>query len=99
MSLKEQVEKARIALARAKDLKNVAEFNTKDTRYGLFEDKPKSEKDPLLAKLKAASKKVNEAQKYYDNLLASFAKEEERKKITGEQEGVSEEKQAIHLVL
>ena len=94
MSLKEQVEKARIALARAKDLKDVAESNTKDTRYGLFEDKPKSEKDPLLAKLKAASKKVNEAQKYYDNLLAALAKEEERKGITGEEEGVSEEKQA-----
>jgi hypothetical protein len=94
ISLKEQVKKARIALARAKDLKDVAEFNTKDTRYGLFEDKPKSEKDPLLAKLKAASKKVNEAQKYYDNLLAALAKEEERKGITGEQEGVSEEKQA-----
>ena len=90
-TLQEQLKKARIALQQAKDVQNVALSNTKDTRYIKFEKRPESEKKAALAALEAASKKVNEAQAYYDNLKTSFAKEQEKKAITGEEEGVSEE--------
>jgi hypothetical protein len=38
----------------------------------------------------AGSKKYNVAKKYYDNILAAYNKELENKKITGQQDGVSE---------
>jgi hypothetical protein len=96
ISLKDQLEKARIDLKRAEDVQAAKEANTKDTRYGKFEDRPKSEKDALLAELTAASKKVNTAKKYYDKLQSAFTKEQEKKVITGDT-GVSEEKQAANL--
>jgi hypothetical protein len=94
MSLKDQVEKARVAVMRAEDVVEAVKYKTRDTKYGKFEDNPQAAKDLVYAELRAASKKVKEAQKYYDNLLAALAKEEEKKAITGEEEGVSEEKQA-----
>lgn len=89
-TLQEQIKKARIALNQAKDFQAAKESNTKDTRYGKFDPKSTAGKK-ALAELEAASKKVNEAQAYYDNLQAAFAKEQEKKAITGEEEGVSEE--------
>ena len=90
MTLQEQIEKARIALNQAKDLQAVRESDTKDTRYGKFDPKSTAGKK-ALADLAAASKKVKEAQAYYDNLQSAFTKEQEKKAITGEEEGVPEE--------
>lgn len=94
-TLQQQIEKAKIALSQAKNVQSVKEFNTRDTRYGKFN--PESpEGKAALAELTAASKKVKEAQLYYDNLQAAFKKEQDRKAITGEDTGISEEKQAAN---
>ena len=92
-SLEQQLKKAKADLEAAKDLQNVFSERTKPTRYGKFDPKSESGKQ-VLADLDAASKKVNQAQKYYDNLLAAYNKELEKKTITGAEEGVSEEVQA-----
>ena len=93
-TLEQQLKDARIALKQAKDVQVVKESYTKDDRYTKFKDRPKAEQDAALAALKAASEKVNQAQKYLDNLQAAYDKELKKKAITGDQEGVSEEVQA-----
>lgn len=93
-TLQEQIEKARIALSQAQDVQAAKESKTKDTRYGKFDPKS-AEGKAALADLTAASKKVKEAQVYYDNLQAAFKKEQEKKAITGDT-GISEEKQAAN---
>lgn len=92
-SLEEQLKKAKADLKAAKELQNVFAERTKDTRYGKFD--PKSDEGKkVLADLDAASKKVNQAQAYYDNLQAAYDKELKNKTVTGTEEGVSEEVQA-----
>ena len=93
-TLQEQLKKARLALDQAKSVQTVKESNTKDTRYIKFEDRPQAEREKLLAELTAASEKVNQAQAYYNNLQTALTKEQQKKAVTGEKEGMSEEKQA-----
>ena len=92
-SLKDQLDKATKALNLAESNVKVREADTKDTRYGKF-DENSAYGIEALAKLDAASKKRNIAKAYYDRILAAYNKEQQDKKVTGEQEGVSEKKQA-----
>lgn len=89
MTLQEQIKKARLDLDRAVDLQRAKESNTKDTRYGKFNPNS-TEGKKALAELTKASEAVNKAKTYYDNLQAAFAKEQEKKAITGEEEGTPE---------
>lgn len=93
MSLKDQLDKATTDLNRAESLVKVRESYTKDTRYGKFDPESDSGK-AALAKLEDAAKKRNIAKAYYDRILAAYNKELQTKKITGDQEGVSEAVQA-----
>lgn len=92
-TLQEQLKKARIDLISAKDAQKAKESNTKDTRYGKF-DPTSSTGKTAVAELQAASKKVIEAQTYYDNLKASLDKQTAKEELTGAKKGVSEEVQA-----
>lgn len=92
-SLKSQLDKATTDLNRAEDVLKARESDTKDTRYGKFNPNSTSGKE-ALAKLEDAGKKYNKAKAYYDNILAAYNKEQQNKKITGEEEGVSEQVQA-----
>lgn len=92
-TLQEQLKKARIELQQAKDNQKVKESNTKDTRYGKF-DPTSNYGKTAVAELQAASKKVIEAQTYYDNLKASLDKQTAKEELTGAKKGVSEEVQA-----
>ena len=92
-TLQEQLKKARIELQQAKDAQKVKESNTKDTRYGKF-DPTSSTGKTAVAELQAASKKVIEAQTYYDNLKISLDKQTAKEELTGAKKGVSEEVQA-----
>lgn len=93
MSLKDQLDKATTDLNRAESLVKVRESYTKDTRYGKFDPESDSGK-AALAKLEDAAKKRNIAKAYYDRILAAYNKELQTKKITGDQEGISEAVQA-----
>ena len=97
-TLQEQLKKARIELQQAKDKQKVKESNTKNTRYGKF-DPTSSTGKTAIAELQAASKKVIEAQTYYDNLQAALAKQTAKEELTGAKKGVSEEVQAAKLGL
>jgi hypothetical protein len=92
-SLKDQLDKATRELNLAESNVKVREADTQDTRYGKFDENSPAGIE-ALAKLDAASRKRNIAKAYYDRILAAYNKELENKKITGEQEGVSEKKQA-----
>ena len=92
-SLKSQLDKATTDLNRAENVLKARESDTKDTRYGKFDPNSNAGKE-ALAKLEAAGKKYNIAKAYYDNILAAYNKEQQNKKITGNQEGVSDEVQA-----
>jgi len=92
-SLKSQLDKATTDLNRAENVLKARESDTKDTRYGKFDPNSNAGKE-ALAKLEAAGKKYNIAKAYYDNILAAYNKEQQNKKITGNQEGVSEAVQA-----
>jgi hypothetical protein len=93
ITLQDQLKKARIDLVQAENVQKAALSRTKDTRYGKFDPKSTEGKE-ALAKLTDASDKLTRAKQYYENLQAAFAKEQEKKAITGEEEGVSEEVQA-----
>ena len=97
-SLKDQLDKATKALNLAESNVKVREADTKDTRYGKFDPNSAYGKQ-ALARLKSAGSAYNKAKKYYDGILASYNKELQDKKTTGEQEGVSEEVQAAKLDL
>jgi hypothetical protein len=92
-SLKSQLDKATRDLNRAESTLKSREADTKDTRYGKFDENSPAGKE-ALARLSEAGKKYNVAKKYYDNILAAYNKELENKKITGQQDGVSEAVQA-----
>jgi len=92
-TLQEQLKKARLDLNRARDIQKVKESYTKDTRYGKFDPTSDTGKT-AIAELQAASKKVIEAQTYYDNLQAALAKQTAKEELTGAKKGVSEEVQA-----
>lgn len=92
-TLQEQLKKARLDLNRAKDIQRVKEEKTKDTRYAKFDPTSDTGKT-AIAELQAASKKVIEAQAYYDNLQAALAKQTAKEELTGAKKGVSEEVQA-----
>jgi hypothetical protein len=92
-SLKSQLDKATRDLNRAESNLKVREADTKDTRYGKFNENSPAGKE-ALARLADAGKKYNQAKAYYDKIFASYNKELENKKITGEQEGVPEAVQA-----
>ncbi len=93
MSLKDQLDKATKDLNLAESIVRTREGDTKDTRYGKFDDTSPSGKT-ALARLEKAAQDRNKAKAYYDRILAAYNKELENKKITGEQEGVSEAVQA-----
>lgn len=93
-TLEEQIKKAKADLTLAKGLRDRADSNTKDTRYVKFADRPQAEQDAATAELTKATQKVNQIQKYLDNLQTSLDTEKEKLKITGEDQGVSEELQA-----
>jgi len=97
-SLKDQLDKATRDLNLAESNVKTREADTKDTRYGKFDPNSTYGKQ-VLARLKSAGAAYNRAKKYYDNILASYNKELQDKKTTGEQEGVSEEVQAAKLDL
>ncbi len=97
-SLKDQLDKATRELNLAEANVRVREADTKDTRYGKFDPNSTYGKQ-ALARLKSAGAAYNKAKKYYDGILASYNKELQDKKTTGEQEGVSEEVQAAKLDL
>jgi hypothetical protein len=97
-SLKSQLDKATRDLNRAESTLKSREADTKDTRYGKFDPNSTYGKQ-ALARLKSAGAAYNKAKKYYDGILASYNKELQDKKTTGEQEGVSEEVQAAKLDL
>jgi len=92
-TLQEQLKKARLDLNRARNIQKVKESYTKDTRYGKFDPTSDTGKT-AIAELQAASKKVIEAQTYYDNLQAALAKQTAKEELTGAKKGVSEEVQA-----
>jgi hypothetical protein len=93
ITLQDQLKKARADVLRAEDVQKAKLARTKDTRYGKF-DPNSTEGKKALAELTDASDKLTKAKKYFDNLQASFEKEQQKKAITGEEEGVSEEVQA-----
>ena len=97
-SLKDQLDKATRELNLAEANVRVREADTKDTKYGKFDPNSTYGKQ-ALARLKSAGAAYNKAKKYYDGILASYNKELQDKKTTGEQEGVSEEVQAAKLDL
>lgn len=90
-SLKTQLEKARLELSRAESARKARFADTEDTKYGKLDPEYKKQ---ALAKLKTAAKEVQAAQKRYDQLKLAFDKEQEIKKITGEQDGIPEDVQA-----
>lgn len=92
-SLKSQLDKATRDLNRAESTLKSREADTQPTKYGKFDENSPAGKE-ALAKLADAGKKYNTAKAYYDRILAAYNKELENKKITGEQEGVSEAVQA-----
>lgn len=92
-TLKSQLDKATRELNLAESNVRVREADTKDTRYGKF-DPNSTYGIQALARLEDAGKKYNKAKAYYDKILAAYNKEQQDKKITGEQEGVSEQVQA-----
>jgi len=89
ITLQDQLKKARADVLRAEDLQKAKLSRTKDTRYGKF-DANSTEGKKALLELTDASEKLTAAKKYYDNLQAAFEKEQQRKGITGEEEGVPE---------
>lgn len=93
MSLKDQLDKATRDLNLAESIVKTREGDTKDTKYGKFDPTSSSGKT-ALARLEKAAQDRNKAKAYYDRILAAYNKELENKKITGEQEGVSEAVQA-----
>lgn len=93
ISLKDQLDKATRELNRAESVVKAREADTQDTRYGKFDENSPAGKE-ALAKLADAAKKRNKAKAYYDNILAAYNQEQQNKKTTGEQEGVSESVQA-----
>lgn len=93
MSLKDQLDKATTDLNRAEFTVKAREGDTKDTKYGKFDPTSTAGK-AALAKLEKAAQERNKAKAYYDKILAAYNKELEKKKITGDQEGVSEAVQA-----
>jgi len=92
-TLKSQLEKATRELNRAEATLKAREADTQDTRYGKFNEESTYGKE-ALAKLEAAGKKYNIAKVYYDKILAAYNTEQQNKKTTGEEEGVSEAVQA-----
>jgi hypothetical protein len=94
-TLKEQLEKARVDRDNIGYELEAANANTKDTKYGKFDD-TSVEGIKALAKIKAIAKRYNTATKYYDKILAAYNTEQEQKKLTGEQDGVSESKLAAN---
>lgn len=93
MSLKDQLDKATRDLNRAESIVKTREGDTKDTRYGKFDPNSPAGKT-ALARLEKAAQDRNKAKAYYDKILAAYNKEQQDKKTTGEQEGVSEAVQA-----
>jgi hypothetical protein len=92
-SLKSQLDKAKLELTQAQNVQNARNADVKDTKYGKFDPTSKYGKE-ALEKLRTAALKTQSAQTKYDKLKLAFDKEQEKKKITGEQEGIPEEKQA-----
>lgn len=92
-SLKTQLEKARLELSRAESARKARFADTEDTKYGKLDPEYKKQ---ALAKLKTAAKEAQAAQKRYDQLKLAFDKEQEIKKITGEQDGIPEDVQAAN---
>ncbi len=88
-TLKEQLEKARVDRDRIGFELEAAKSETRDTRYGKFQD-TSVEGKKALAKVTAIAKRYNTATAYYDKILAAYNKEQEQKKLTGEQDGVPE---------
>lgn len=96
-SLKSQLEKATLDLNNAKYKREQALSLRDDTKYIKFKDRPVDEKKSINAKITEASANLNQAQKYYDNILKAYNKELETKKITGQIDGLTEEDQAANL--
>lgn len=88
-TLKEQLEKARVSRDQIGYELEAAKSYTKDTKYGKFQD-TSVEGKKALAKVTSIAKKYNTATAYYDKILAAYNKEQEQKKLTGEQDGVPE---------
>jgi len=88
-TLKEQLEKARVDRENIGFELEAAKSYTKDTKYGKFQD-TSVEGKKALAKVTAVAKRYNTATAYYNKILDAYNKEQEQKKLTGEQDGVPE---------
>jgi len=88
-TLKQQLEKARVERENIGYELDAAKSYTKDTKYGKFQD-TSVEGKKALAKVTAVAKRYNTATESYNKILAAYNKEQEQKKLTGEQDGVPE---------
>ena len=88
-TLKQQLEKARVDRENIGYELDAAKSYTKDTKYGKFQD-TSVEGKKALAKVTAIAKRYNTATAYYNKILDAYNKEQEQKKLTGEQDGVPE---------
>lgn len=88
MDLKDQLDRARKARDAAQ-----TEVEWADSYVEYYQNNPK-ELPKWKTKLLAAGKKLKTAQISYDKLLTTYNTKQEEKKLTGEEEGVSEERLA-----
>jgi hypothetical protein len=88
MDLKDQLDRARKARDAAQ-----TEVEWADSYVEYYQNNPK-ELPKWKTKLLAAGKKLKTAQVSYDKLLTTYNTKQEEKKLTGEEEGVSEERLA-----
>ena len=88
MDLKDQLDRARKARDAAQ-----TEVDWADSYVEYYQNDPK-ELPKWKTKLIAAGKKLKTAQVSYDKLLTTYNTKQEEKKLTGEEEGISEERLA-----
>ena len=88
MDLKDQLDRARKARDAAQ-----TEVDWADSYVEYYQNNPK-ELPKWKTKLLAAGKKLKTAQVSYDKLLTTYNTKQEEKKLTGEEEGISEERLA-----
>ena len=88
MDLKDQLDRARKARDAAQ-----TEVDWADSYVEYYQNDPK-ELPKWKTKLLAAGKKLKIAQVSYDKLLTTYNTKQEEKKLTGEEEGISEERLA-----
>ena len=88
MDLKDQLDRARKARDAAQ-----TEVDWADSYVEYYQNDPK-ELPKWKTKLLAAGKKLKTAQVSYDKLLTTYNTKQEEKKLTGEEEGISEERLA-----